>query len=146
MDERSSLPLPLSTGLPLPLPLPLAMSGSVGLKSRISIERNGSVAGSSAVRGAEGRRGVVPGAPTGVTPACYPRGMTFGYECCKKGIRIPSRGATTRRGVWYYDLNIRERGKGSGDRVGSGRVGRMRRRDRDSWRVREWRRWFGSMW
>ena len=57
--------------------------------------------------------------------------MTFGYECCKKGIRIPSRGATTRRGVWYYDLNIRERGKGSGDRVGSGRVGRMRRRDRE---------------
>ena len=38
------LPLPLSNGLPLPLPLSLAMSGLVGLKSRISIERNGSVA------------------------------------------------------------------------------------------------------
>ena len=89
MDERSSLPLslprplpcpflplplPLSTGLPLPLPLPLAMSESGGLKSRISIERNGSVAGSSAVPGAEGRRGVVPGAPTGVTP---PKGADF---------------------------------------------------------------------
>ena len=43
------LPLPLSNGLLLPLPLPLAMSGSGELKSRISIERNGSVAGSSAV-------------------------------------------------------------------------------------------------
>ena len=63
------LPLPLSNGLPLPLPLPLAMSGSGGLKSRISIERNGPVVGSSAVPGAGGRRGVVPGAPTGVTPA-----------------------------------------------------------------------------
>ena len=78
VDERSSLPLslprplpcpflplplPLSIGLPLPLPLPLAMSESGGLKSRISIERNGSVAGSSAVPGAEGRRGVVPWAP-----------------------------------------------------------------------------------
>ena len=62
------LPLPLSAGLPLPLPLPLAMSGSIGLKSRISIERNGSEVGSTAIPG--GRRGVVPGAPTGVTPAC----------------------------------------------------------------------------
>ena len=83
VDERSSLPLslprplpcpflplplPLSAGLPLPLPLPLAMSGSIGLKSRISIERNGPEAGSTAIPG--GRRGVVPGAPTGVTPAC----------------------------------------------------------------------------
>ena len=89
MDERSSLPLslprplpcpflplplPLSTGSPLPLPLPLAMSESGGLKSRISIERNGSVAGPSAVPGAEGRRGVAPGAPTGVTPACGTHG------------------------------------------------------------------------
>ena len=54
------LPRPLSRGLPLPLPLPLAMSGSGGLKSLISIERNGSVAGSIAVPGAGGRRGVVP--------------------------------------------------------------------------------------
>ena len=83
VDERSSLrlslprplpcpflplPLPLSAGLPLPLPLPLAMSGSIGLKFRISIERNGSEAGPTAIPG--GRRGVVPGAPTGVTPAC----------------------------------------------------------------------------
>ena len=89
MDERSSLPLslpcplpcpflllplPLSNGLPLSLPLPLAMSGWVGLKSRTSIERNGSVAGSSAVPGAGGRRGVVQGAPTGVTPACCTQG------------------------------------------------------------------------
>ena len=78
VDARSSLPLSLPRPLPcpflplplLPLPLPLAMSGSGGLKSLISIERNGSVAGSSAVPGAGGRRGVVPGAPTGVTPAC----------------------------------------------------------------------------
>ena len=27
-------------------------------------------------------------------------------------------GVRLRGGVWYYDLNIRERGKGSGDRVG----------------------------
>ena len=64
------LPLPLSNGLLLPLPLPLAMSGSGELKSRISIERNGSLAGLDAVPGAEGRKRVVPGAPTGVTPAC----------------------------------------------------------------------------
>ena len=151
MDERSSLPLslpfplpcplpcpflplplPLSAGLPLPLPLPLAMSGSIGLKSRISIERNGSEVGSTAIPG--GRRGVVPGAPTGVTP-----------ECWKKGIRVPSRGATTRRGVRYQYLNIRERGECSGDRVGGGGVGRIRRRDRDTWRVRERRGRFG-MW
>ena len=57
------LPLPLSAGLPLPLPLPLAMSGSIGLKSRISrlsIERNGSEVGSTARRG--------------VTPACGTQG------------------------------------------------------------------------
>ena len=71
--------------------------------------------------------------------------MTFGYECCKKGIRVPSRSATTRRGVWYHDLNIRERGECSGDRVGGGGVGRMRRRDRGTWRVRERRGRFG-MW
>ena len=78
VDARSSLPLCLPRPLPcpflplprplsgaLPLPLPLAMSGSGGLKSLISRERNGSVA----VRGAGGRRGVVPGAPTGSTPA-----------------------------------------------------------------------------
>ena len=46
--------------------------------------------------------------------------MIFGYKCCKKEIRVPSRGATRRRGVWYYYLNIRERGECSGDRVGSG--------------------------
>ena len=56
VEARSSLPLCLPRPLPflplprplsrgLPLPLPLAMSGSGGLKSLISIERNGSVAG-----------------------------------------------------------------------------------------------------
>ena len=70
VDARSSLPLCLPRPLPcpflpLPLPLPLAMSGSGGLKSLISRERKGSVA----VPGVEGRRGVVPGAPTGSTPA-----------------------------------------------------------------------------
>ena len=44
--------------------------------------------------------------------------MTFGYECWKKGIRVPSRGATTRSGVRYRYLNMRERGECSGDRVG----------------------------
>ena len=71
--------------------------------------------------------------------------MTFGYECWKKGIRVPSRGATTRRGVRYRYLNMRERGECSGDRVGGGGVGRIRRRDRDTWRVRERRGRFG-MW
>ena len=56
--------------------------------------------------------------------------MTVGYECWKKGIRVPSRGATTRSGgVRYRYLNMRERGKCSGDRVGGGGVGRIRRRD-----------------
>ena len=89
VEARSSLPLgllrplpcpflplslPLSRGLLLSLPLPLAMSRSEGLKSLISIERNESVAGLSAVPGAGERKGVVPGAPTGVTPACCIQG------------------------------------------------------------------------
>ena len=46
-----------------------------------------------------GRRGVVPGAPTGVTTRLlYPRGMTFRYERWEKGICVPARGATTRGG------------------------------------------------
>ena len=78
VDARSSLPLCLPRPLPcpflplplplsgaLPLPLPLAMSESGGLKSRISREREVPVA----VPGVGGRRGVVPGAPTGSTPA-----------------------------------------------------------------------------
>ena len=93
------LPLPLSAGLPLPLPLPLAMSGSIGLKSRISIERNGSEVGSTAIPG--GRRGVVPGAPTGVTPACCTQGGWL------SGMSVGKRGSVSRRGV-------RLRGEGSG--------------------------------
>ena len=63
--------------------------------------------------------------------------MTVGYECWKKGIRVPSRGATTRSGVRYQYFNMRERGERSGNGVGGGGVGRVRRRDRDTWRVRE---------
>ena len=71
--------------------------------------------------------------------------MTFGYE-------FEKRGSVSRRGA-------RLRGEGSGTATSipgkEGKVvvtewevgiGRMGRRDRDSWRVREWRRWFGSMW
>ena len=57
--------------------------------------------------------------------------MTVGYECWKKGIRVPSRGATTRSGVRYQYFNMRERGECSGNGVGGGGVGRVRRRDRD---------------
>ena len=56
------------------------------------------------------------------------------------------RGATARRGVWYCDFNTRKRRKGSGDRVGGGRIGRMGRRDRDSWRVRAGGRWYVGTW
>ena len=79
VDARSFLSLCLPRPLPCPfLPLPRPLSGTLllplplaisGLKSLISRERNGSVAGSVAVPGAEGRRGVAPGAPTGSTPA-----------------------------------------------------------------------------
>ena len=79
------------------------------------------------------------------TSLLYPRGMTVGYECWKKGIRVPSRGATTRSGVRYRYFNMRERGECSGNRVGDGGVGRVRRRDRDTWRVRERRGRLG-MW
>ena len=40
---------------------------------------------------------------------------------------------------------MRERGEWSGDRVGGRGGGRIRRRDRDTWRVRERRGRFG-MW
>ena len=79
------------------------------------------------------------------TSLLYPRGITVGYECWKKGIRVPSRGATTRSGVRYRYFNMRERGECSGNRVGGGGVGRIRRRDRDTWRVRERRGRLG-MW
>ena len=56
------LPLPLSGALPLLLPL--RKSGSGGLKSRRSREDKAP----EECPGAGGRRGVVPGAPTGSTP------------------------------------------------------------------------------
>ena len=60
----------------------------------------------------------------------YPRGITYGNEFCKKGVRIPPRGAAARRGV----QNIRRRGNGSSNGLRSGSSGRKGRRDRDSWR------------
>ena len=59
------------------------------------------------------------------------------YECWKKGICVPARGATTRSGVRYRYRNMREGGECSGDRVEGRGGGRIRRRDRDTWRVRE---------
>ena len=67
------------------------------------------------------------------------------YECWKKGICVPARGATTRSGVRYRYRNMREVGECSGDRVEGRGGGRIRRRDRDTWRVRERRGRFG-MW
>ena len=74
-----------------------------------------------------------------------PRGMTAWYEFWEKGICVPAGGATTRSGVRYRYRNMREGGERSGDRVGGGGGGRIRRRDRDTWRVRERRGRFG-MW
>ena len=67
----------------------------------------------------------------------YPRGMTIGYECWEKGICVPARGATARGGVRDRDLNMWEGGESSGDRVGDRSAGSIRRRDRDTRRVRE---------
>ena len=50
----------------------------------------------------------------------YPRGITYGNEFCKKGVRIPPRGAAARRGV----QNIRRRGNGSSNGLRSGSSGR----------------------
>ena len=71
------------------------------------------------------------------TRLLYPRGMTIRYECWEKGICVPARGATTRGGVRYRYLNMREGGECSGDRVEDRSAGSIRRRDRDTRRVRE---------
>ena len=67
----------------------------------------------------------------------YPRGMTIGYECWEKGICVPTRGATARGGIRDQDLNMWEGGESSGDSVGDRSAGSIRRRDRDTRRVRE---------
>ena len=63
--------------------------------------------------------------------------MTFRYERWEKGICVPARGATTRGGVRYRHLNMREGGECSGDRVEDRSAGSIRRRDWDTRRVRE---------
>ena len=42
------------------------------------------------------------------TRLLHPRGMTIRYECWEKGICVPARDATTRGGVRYRYLNVRE--------------------------------------
>ena len=71
------------------------------------------------------------------TRLLYPRAMTIRYECWEKGICVPARGATMRGGVRYRYLNMREGGECSGDRVEDRSAGSIRRRDRDTRRVRE---------
>ena len=63
--------------------------------------------------------------------------MTIGYEFWEKGICVPTRGATARGGVRDEDLNMWEGGESSGDNVGDRSAGSIRRRDRDTRRVRE---------
>ena len=74
-----------------------------------------------------------------------PRGMAAWYEFWEKGVCVPAGGATTRSGVRYRYRNVREGGERSGDRVEGGGGERIRRRDRDTWRVRE-RRGRVGMW
>ena len=53
------------------------------------------------------------------------------------GICVQTRGATARGGVRDQDLNMWEGGESSGDNVGDRSAGSIRRRDRDTRRVRE---------
>ena len=66
-----------------------------------------------------------------------PRGMTIWYEFWEKGICVPTRGAAARGGVRDEDLNMWEGGESSGDNVGDRSARSIRRRDRDTRRVRE---------
>ena len=66
-----------------------------------------------------------------------PRGMTIWYEFWEKGICVPTRGATARGGVRDEDLNMWEGGESNGDNVEDRSARSIRRRDRDTRRVRE---------
>ena len=90
------MPLPLSGALPLPLPL--RKSGSGGLKSRRSREEKAP----EGCPGVGGRRGVVPGAPTGSTP-----GVGFQGGGRSTASSVGRSGSASRRGVLL-------RGVGSG--------------------------------
>ena len=92
------LPLPLPLSGALPLPLPLCKSGSGGLKSRMSREDKAP----EECPGVGGRRGVVPGAPTGSTP-----GGGFQGGGRSPGSSVGRRESVSRRGVLL-------RGVGSG--------------------------------
>ena len=107
--------------LPLPLPLFFAFGnvrvGRIVVSNIPVIHREGWGRGwvSSDPRGT--KRSGARGTYRCSTRLLYPRGMTIRYECWEKGICVPARGATTRGGVRYRHLNMREGGECGGDGV-----------------------------
>ena len=83
------------------------------------------------------KRSSARGTDRGNPRLLLPRGMNIWNKCGEKGICVPTRGATARGGVRDADLNMWERGECSGDRVEDRSAGSIRRRDRDTRRVRE---------